>query len=207
MYKIRINSRVKVIFLAIIGIFLINSVKVHGTESSDYKYPFQFRFNAYIPDGSPQDDFMKKDERIFNRFIKYIEKNPTNERSCEFKRLLKKEFEKMFNRGMIDKLELVFQYALGEVFNKVSPVFTIFDSYALNLMAIYYDVEVIDLVSFLWGKKVYYIFCRAYDYDLDTDCCECKRFVHLSEEQFDLACEKIYTEKATDIDMKRFPFI
>ena len=212
MYKIRINSQLKAIFLAIIGIFLINSVKVHGTESSDYKYPFQSRFESYIPDGSPRDDFVEKDERIFNRFVKYMEEKSTNKKSHEFKHLIKKEFEQMFKSGMVDKLELVFQYALGEVFNKVSPVFTIFDVYNLNLMSIYCDVEAEDLKSFLHQNKVCYIFCRGYGYNLDTDCdpitncCHCKRFVPISLTQYELALEKMMcTKKVTDSDIKRFP--
>ena len=156
MYKIRINSRIKALFLAIIGIFSMSFVKIHG----DYEYLNSKRFIAMLYD--------EEERTVFKRLYNYMNTTRRLDRKYEIRDLLPKEFNKMFEHRksgyMYALSERGFKYALGEVLHKVIPAFPVWDEDALMLAAIYLGVEFETLRKALPKSEYQYIMCRGYNY-------------------------------------------
>lgn len=207
MYKIRINSRIRAIFMAIIGIFLINSVKIYGTEPHDNQYLINFL--AMLHDDT--------EIQICKRLFDYMCTTERDDRKRQIKTLLEEEFKKVSEHKKIGDMyyisERAFQYAFGEVCNKVIPVFPIMDDDALNLMAIYYDKKFEDVKKTVYdkGSKYPYVHCKKYDYDyVNNIICKLRydsRFISITEEEYYEIFSSIKNGQEYDIDMKRFPFI
>lgn len=159
MSKARIFLTVKVIFLSIIGIFAINSVKVHGEISLEVLN----RRNEFI--GKLYD---AKEQKVFIRLYDYID--TTRNLSRRFKLLvsIKEEFTKMNYKRNTGYMRIVskrvFKYALGEALSRVIPVFKISDRDALTLVSIYLNIALKDLNKMAEEVGAQYIGCRSFNY-------------------------------------------
>lgn len=133
MSKSRIFLAAKVIFLSMVGIFAISSVKIHG----DYCYLYNRNFLNSLYD--------EKERAVFVRLYEYMNTTTRIDRKYQLESFLPQEFRIMFDkksRGLMNGIsKRGYKYALGEVLNKVIPVFEFSDEDALNLASVYLGVE------------------------------------------------------------------
>lgn len=156
MCKIRINSRIRAIFLVVIGIFAINSVKIHG----DYHFLNNRGFIHVLYD--------EKERQVFKKLYDYMDTTHWSYRRYQIEELLPEEFKKMFENKKTGIMYAVskrgFKYAFGEVLHKVMPAFPLDDEEAVKLASIYLGVEPEDIRDAAFRNRAQYMACDGYGY-------------------------------------------
>ena len=156
MCKIRINSRIRAIFLVIIGIFSINSVKVHG----DYHFLNNRGFIHILYD--------EKERQVFKKLYDYMDTTHWSYRRYQIEELLPEEFKKMSEKKKTGIMYAVskrgFKYAFGEVLHKVMPAFPLDDEEAVKLASIYLGVRPEDILDAAFRNRAQYMACDGYGY-------------------------------------------
>lgn len=185
MGKIRIFSTTKAIFLAIIGIFAINSVKVHA----DYHFLDNKGFIGMLYD--------ENERQIFKKLYNYMNATLRLDRKEQIEALLPQEFQKMLDQKRTGSIFIIskrgFKYALGEVLSKVIPLFDFGDDDALKLAAIYLGVEVDDILESAQESGAELMGCREFGYKveekLNRKANGIRRFYFVYDDDSDVDCE------------------
>lgn len=181
MGKIRIFSAAKAIFLSIIGIFVVSSIKVHG----EYQYLNNKGFIDRLYD--------EKERQIFKKLYNYMNTTPRLDRKSQIEALLPEEFQKMLDQQDTGSMFIIskrgFKHAFGEVLSKVIPIFDFSDDDALKLAAIYLGVETEDVLESAKECGARFIGCREFGYDvkekLKRKTNDERRFYFICDDDFD----------------------
>ena len=156
MGKMRIFSTAKAIFLVIIGIFSINSVKVHG----DYHFLNNKGFIHILYD--------EKERQVFKKLYDYMDTTHWSYRRYQIEELLPEEFKKMSEKKKTGIMYAIskrgFKYAFGEVLHKVMPAFPLDDEEAVKLASIYLGVRPEDILDAAFRNRAQYMACDGYGY-------------------------------------------
>lgn len=159
MGKVRIFSAVKAIFLSIIGIFAVSSIKVHG----EYQYLNNKGFMAMLYD--------ENERQIFKKLYNYMNTTSRLDRKSQIEALLPEEFRKMLDQTNTGSTFIIskrgFKHAFGEVLSKVIPLFDFSDDDALKLAAIYLGVEAGDILESAQECGARFVGCREFGYKVE----------------------------------------
>ena len=159
MGKMQIISNIKVIFLAIIGIFAISSTNVHG----NYEFLGKNGFLNHMYDD--------KERKVFEGLYEYMNTTQNKDRRSYIEENLLKEIEKIFSKGKsapIYKItKRIFKFAFGEILSQIIPMFELSDKDALKLASIFLDVDSKEILEIAEESNARFMGCRELGYSFE----------------------------------------